>query len=521
MKKKNKKGSIDFLIYILIALIIFVGIYMYISYREEQIMINTYNIVLKGYSTINIYEGMPYNEPGFYAYNYENVDYASLVKVEGSVNSDVVGTYNLDYVIRTKYVDNKVSRTVNVLENPFNYITFELKGEENIQIELGKPYEEAGYTLVSSKGEDFHKYVKTTGMVDASKIGNYEVSYTLTIGNKSKTLTRRIEVIGDHYTVKLDNEELTNQSVIATVVSNMADFDYFIVNNQKVIDPGFTFTIPNNGEYNFEMYRKGGVKEDIKVVVTNIDKTPPTGSCSVSINSSSKKSTFNLALKDDNGVSKVTYNNTDYTENSFVINGVVNSAIIIAHDKVGNTASITCNTIYSYIEPSGSAVKEFNSETLKYKILKKNNYYETHIWAKDPYNQMRTGLKFPFPQLSTVSSLVPYVSKRLGFTNKAMIAFNASGFVSDQFSTQFISANRGWRNSSETAIVVHEGKVLRNFTNQVYPDKEVYTYGLKKDGYMTYYKISPGNKNNMANNQKSETEDFFYHICVNFLITDF
>jgi len=502
MKKKNKKTGIDFLIYFLIALIIFVGIYMYISYREEQIMLNTYNIVLKGDSTINIYEGMPYNEPGYYAYNYENNDCASLVKVEGSVNSDVVGTYNLDYVINTKYVDNKVSRTVNVLENPFNYITFELKGEENMQINLGVPYEDAGYNLISTKGGDFHQYVKTSGMVDASKIGNYEVSYTLTIGNKSKTITRRIEVIGDHYTVKLDNSELTNQSVTATVTSNLLDFDYFIVNSQKVIEPGFTFTITNNGEYNFEMYKKDGLKEDIKVVISNIDKTPPTGTCSVDINSSSKKSTFNLNIKDDNGISKIIYNDKEYTENTFIINNVINMADIIAYDKVNNMATINCSTIYAYIEPSGDTVKDFKSDTLKYKIIKKNNYYETHIWAKDPYNQMRTGLRFPFPQLSTVESLVPYVSKRLNFTSKAMIAFNASGFVSDQFSTQFISANRGWRNSSETAIVVHEGKVLRNFTNQVYPDREVYTYGLKKDGYMAYYKISPGNKNNMANNQK-------------------
>ena len=114
---------------------------------------------------------------------------------------------------------------------------------------------------------------------------------------------------------------------------------------------------------------------------------------------------------------------------------------------------------------------------------------------------MRTGLVKPFPQLATVKNMIPYESQRLNLTNKGMIAVNASGFVSDQFSREFISANSGWRNSSETAIVVHEGKVLRNFTNQVYPTKEVYTYGLKKDGYMAVYKISPGTQDNMANNK--------------------
>ena len=503
MKNKKKKSSVDYLIYVLIALIILVGIYMYISYRNEQIMINTYNIVLKGDSNMEIYEGMPYQEPGYYAYNYENIDCANLVKVEGSVNSNTPGTYTLDYVINTSYVNNKTSRTVTVLENPFNYITFELKGDTNVQVDLGSTYEDLGYNLVSSKGGDFRNNVRIEGVVDTSKIGHYEISYTLTIGSKSKTIKRNVEVIGEHYSVKLDNESPTNQSVTVTVTSNLADFAYYLVSGEQVSQPSFTYTATKNGEYVFEMFKKDGSKEDIKVNISNIDKTPPTGTCSVSVNSGTKKSTFEISVKDDNKVSKVIYNNKEYSDNKFVVDGKLSKATITVYDSVSNSTTITCNITYSYIEPTGgTVVNQFSSNTLKYKILKKDNYYETHIWAKDPYNQMRTGLKFPFPQLSTVESLVPYVSKRLNFTGKQMIAFNASGFVSDQFSTQFISANRGWRNSSETAIVVHEGKVLRNFTNQVYPDKEVYTYGLKKDGYMAYYKISPGTKANMSNNQK-------------------
>ncbi|MBP5684104.1 MAG: DUF5011 domain-containing protein, partial [Bacilli bacterium] len=449
--KKKKKSYVDYLIYILIALIVIVGIIMYINYRNEQIKINTYNIVLKGDSSMNLYEGMTYQEPGYYAYDYQGVDQASLVKVEGSVDTNKIGSYTLDYVIDTKWVTNKVSRTVNILENPFNYITFELKGESVIQIELGSTYTDAGYSLVNSKGEDFTNYVKTTGTVDTTKVGMFEIEYNLTIGNKSKTLKRTIEVVGEHYSVTLDNSNPTNQNVTVTVVSNLLDFDYFMIEDKKISANSLTYQVTKNGNYVFDMYKKDGMKEEVKVEITNIDKEPPKGTCTVNVNSKSKTSDFVLEVTDKNEIGKIMYNNKDYKEKKFTINQKVDTATVGVFDIVGNSATINCTVRYAFIEPSGgTVVKSFSSATLKYKILKVGNYYETHIWALDPYNQMRSGLKFPFPQLATVNELVNYVSKRLNFKDKHMIAFNASGFVSNQFSTQFISANPKWKNSSQT-----------------------------------------------------------------------
>jgi len=501
--KKKKKSYVDYLIYILIALIIIIGIAMYINYRNEQIKINTYNIVLKGDSSMNLYEGMTYQEPGYYAYDYQNIDQASLVKVEGYVDTNKIGTYTLDYIIDTKWVNNKVSRTVNILENPFNYITFELNGDSVIEIPLGSEYNDQGYSLVSSKGEDFTNYVRTTGTVDTTKVGIFQIEYNLTIGNKSKTLKRTIEVVGEHYTVTLDNSNPTNQNVTVTVVSNLLDFSYFMIEDKKISMNTITYLATKNGNYVFDMYKKDGTKEEVKVEITNIDKEAPTGTCTVSVNSKTNKSDFSIDVNDKNQISKIVYNNKEYTDKKFTINQKVDTATISAFDIVGNSATINCTVRYAFIEPTGgTVVKSFNSNTLKYKILKIGNYYETHIWALDPYNQMRSGLKFPFPQLATVNELVNYVSKRLNFRDKHMIAFNASGFVSNQFSTQFISANPKWKNSSQTAVVIHEGKILRDFTNQTFPTRKTYTYGLKKDGYMAYYDISNGDKQHMASNQQ-------------------
>ena len=503
MKKKKSNTSINFIMYALIGLIIFVAIYMYIGYQNDQRLMNTYTIVLKGNQTVTLYEGSPYVEPGYYAYNYENIDHHELVKTEGTVNTNEVGTYTIKYYIENNYNKDEVTRTINVLANPIKHITFELVGDAKVQTDLNSNYIDQGYSLISDDGKDYKSYVSTKGTVNTSRIGTYTITYTLTINGQSKKLDRTVEVVGEHYTVTVDNKELTNQSVTIKVIANISDFDHFNVDGKEIKELGFTYKAVKNGTYNFEMYNKSNVKENIKVEINNIDKTKPTGTCSLSISNSKTK--FTVTSKDESGISKVTYNGKDYTTSTFEVSKVLDSATITITDKAGNTASVKCKTaVYPQSTPkaTGTLVKNFNSTSLKYKIYKANNYYITYVWALDPYNQMRTGLKFPFPQLATVKELVSYESNRLHLTSKAMIAFNASGFVSDQFSTYFISANRGWRNSSETAIVVHEGKVLRNFTNQVYPDKSVYTYGLKKDGYMAYYKISPGTQANMENNKR-------------------
>ena len=500
---KKKNSSIDYIIYVIIALIVLVAIYMYISYKNEQKLLNTYNIVLKGNKDITIYEGGSYIEPGYYAYDYQNIDHPELVKVEGTVNTNLVGTYTLKYYIDNNYNKDEVTRTINVLENPIKHVTFELIGDSRVEVDLNTNYVDQGYILTSDDGKDYKNNVSVKGTVNTTKIGNYTITYTLTINGQSLKLERNIEVIGEHYTVTLDNKEVTNQSVTIKVVANISNFSHFIVDGKEIKELGFTYKTVKNGTYNFEMFNKNNVKEDIKVEITNIDKEKPTGSCKLSI--SGNKTKFSLSIKDNVKVAKVTYNNQEYTGSSFEVSGSITEASITAYDTAGNTSTIKCKSAtlpQKTPNATGTLKKEFNSDTLKYKIYQTGNYYITYVWAADPYNQMRTGLKEPFPQLATVKNLVSYESNRLNLTNKGMIAFNASGFVSDVFSREFITANYGWRNSSETAIVIHEGKVLRNYTNQVYPTKEVYTYGLKKDGYMAYYKISPGSQNNMANNQK-------------------
>ena len=501
MKKSNT--SYNIIIYAIIALIIVIAIFMYSGYKKNQKTMKTYNLTLKGSTNMTIYEGGTYIEPGFVAYNYENIDHPEVVKVEGTVDTSTVGTYTIKYYIDNAYGNTKAERTVNVIADPIKHVTFELVGEEKVNVDINTTYTDQGYKLISDDGKDYSNFVSTKGTVNTGRIGTYTLTYTLTLNNQVKTLTRTVEVVGEHYTVTIDNQELTSGSVNIKVIANISNFDHFIVDGKEIKELGFNYKAVKNGTYTFEMYNKDGGKEDITVKIENIDKEKPTGTCTLSL--SNNKTKFTVKANDNVGIDKITYNGKTYTNTTFEVSGTLMNATITVYDKAGNKVSIKCKSpTYPQKTPkaTGTLKKEFSSNTLKYKIYQTSNYYITYVWAVNPYNQMRTGLKFPFPQLATVKELVSYESNRLKLTSKGMIAVNASGFVSDQFSREFISANAGWKNSSETAIVVHNGKVLRNFTNQVYPSKDVYTYGLKKDGNMAVYKISPGTQANMANNKK-------------------
>ena len=153
--KKNNSTSLNIIMYVIIGLIIVIAIIMYSDYRKDQRTMKTYNLSLKGSSNMTIYEGGTYIEPGFVAYNYENIDHPEVVKIDGTVNTNVVGTYTIKYYIEDAYGNTKAERTVNVLEDPIKHITFELVGDEKVNVDLNKSYEDQGYNSSSKEAVRF------------------------------------------------------------------------------------------------------------------------------------------------------------------------------------------------------------------------------------------------------------------------------------------------------------------------------------------------------------------------------
>lgn len=96
------------------------------------------------------------------------------------------------------------------IENEYTSILneFTLNGNDKIVLEYNNKYDEDGYKYFL-RGKDYSSNIKVTDNVDYSKIGNYEILYTLNIDNHEKILKRNIDIVDNTPPViTLNKEEL-------------------------------------------------------------------------------------------------------------------------------------------------------------------------------------------------------------------------------------------------------------------------------------------------------------------------
>ena len=492
LKKIREKDLFSKIILCLTFISLILIILNAIKVYRYKVRISTYNIVILGDNPMTVYQEDEYIETGFIAYNYQNKEKNELVKITNNVNTNVIGKYEVVYEINNFFKKNKVVREVNVIENPLKYVKFILKGDSVINIDRNTKYQELGFNVISDKG-DFTKNVSIVNNVDTNKVGMYDVIYTLKIGNKEKTIKRMVNVVGDKYTINLDNKEWTNHDVKIMIENNLKDFDYFInPNNIKVTDEYFEFVVDKNDTYTFHIVDKRGIDEIINVNVTNIDKEAPIGVCNGLI--SGNKTTYQIKVSDDSGIEKYNHDNVDYTIDSFVINKIQEESSVKVYDKAGNIADIACISDYEYLGPTTDNYKyKYESSTLKYWIENAGtNYKTTHIWVKDSYNQMKVAIPSKIGSLYTAKTIINGEIKNKGYEEKGMVAINASAIVGGGFGSEFLNLKPSWVGTAEIPLVLNDGKIIRDSTNQETPNVPYLTYGIKKNGYLDYYRFGKG-----------------------------
>ena len=117
---KVKTFFSKYIIFIFCFLIIVLIILLFSNGKgEKPPTTSTFVLNLKGYPEVSIIKGDIYQEPGYVAYDSNEGDLSSKVIIEGTVNSDVIGTYTIIYrVYNSKGQVAEASRKVNVIANP-------------------------------------------------------------------------------------------------------------------------------------------------------------------------------------------------------------------------------------------------------------------------------------------------------------------------------------------------------------------------------------------------------------------
>ena len=496
---KEKKFNFDkYKKYIFIGLgcILILGLIFILIGRKKI----SYYIDLSGNREITIYKGDIYIEPGYTARDNKGNDLTEKVVVNNMIDISTIGTYEIIYTLN----NTEVKRIINVLEKPTGATIMYLKGSTTIYLKVGDTYQEPGYKVIDSVDGNLGDKVIVTGRVDTSKVGTYKLIYSVTNNSGVTTSKQRVIVVMDsNISLTLNNEDYTNKNVNINIYVMDNYFDYLILpNGNKVTSKSYTYEASDNGEYKFIIYNKLGEKTEKSINVNNIDKVSPTGSCSGTYGNG--KSNITIKSSDNIGISKYILNNNTYTTSKITLNKELSMVNITIYDLAGNTTSISCNlgksspssTGNKPITPTGTENIKYNvsKDTIKVWIEEKKNYYVSHIWVSDAYNQMKTTVPANFGEvLLTPKDLLLQDINNKGYQSKTIIAVNASGIVlKNHFDDAYYRANNRWNKSSVSPIVIVDGKVLRDISDGKIPNSKHITYGLKKDGYLGYYNYLKG-----------------------------
>lgn len=169
---------------IIIGLIILLIIIIVIIKNGKK----SYYIELKGEDQMTICKGDLYQEPGYTAYDNKKHDLNSKVIVNGTVNTNVVGTYTVTYSLS----NIKATRTIDVTE-AITYIY--LKGNKNITIKQGTKFIDPGFTATDTCDGDVNDKVVVSSNVNINKKGIYKIIYKVTNSkNKTTSETRTVTV---------------------------------------------------------------------------------------------------------------------------------------------------------------------------------------------------------------------------------------------------------------------------------------------------------------------------------------
>lgn len=146
-----------------------------------------YTIELVGDERVIVTIGSTYIEPGYNAYDRENNDVSSEVKITSNVDTSKIGEYEVVYTIdgitKVRYV---------VVNEGSTYLR--LLGDMNMYLKVGEKYVEPGYQVYDSADQNLTEKVKVSGKVDTSKAGTYQITYSV-VNSRNQTITERRTII--------------------------------------------------------------------------------------------------------------------------------------------------------------------------------------------------------------------------------------------------------------------------------------------------------------------------------------
>ena len=300
----------------------------------------TVEIQLIGNEKITIPQNGQYIDLGYNIVGTDNTD-DFYVDVSGSVNTNKVGVYPIEYILYNKngkYI-SKVKRQVTVTNDKLSNISMYLKGEEEEYFFIND-YIDHGIEVYNGS-TDISDEVDVISNVDIENIGKYEVRYQIYNNSDFKEMIRKINII-DFDIVK----EINEVDLVINLNIDCEDYYYTILpDNTKVYSKYVNYSYDEIGEYEFDIYLRSGSHKKYTVYIDSVDNIGPSGTCTIYYDNS--KTTITVNAQDPSGISKYSYNGLDFYGNTTMINSIATNVVIRAYDKRYNYTEIKCKAEYT------------------------------------------------------------------------------------------------------------------------------------------------------------------------------
>lgn len=210
MKEKDKKRNLTIAVALvfLLALVLIIGVFAIeksnaSKHNKAGVVENTQLeteqavprlFLLNGEESISIALGENFQDPGVKAWDEYLGDVSENVSISSNVDCNKLGSYNVKYTLED--VDGtslELNRVVNVVDVSPPVIS--LMGDNTIYLKLGENYTDPGFSASDNYDGDLTANVTSTNNLDTSKIGVYNINYSVTdSSNNTGTATRKIYV---------------------------------------------------------------------------------------------------------------------------------------------------------------------------------------------------------------------------------------------------------------------------------------------------------------------------------------
>lgn len=462
-----------FIIAAAVLLLIILMIVLFTS-RKEPIFKVTTSLELLGEETITLYQGSDYVEPGYNAYNSKEEDLTKEVNITSNLNINKIGEYEITYTLGeiTKI------RKINVIEKTKEYTYILLNTVNNsvdIYLKIGDKYNEPGYKVFNSAGKNLNGSVKVTGNIDTSKKGTYKLTYTVIDSNNvTVSKTRNVIVMDTDISLSLNTKSYTNGKITINITVADDYFDYILLPDKtKVTKSTYSYNVSQNGTYTFTVYNSKGMSKTSSIEVNNIDKTAPTGSCTIDENNNG--SIIKITASDAAGIQKYVYNNKSYTNKTINLSQYITSATVTIYDNANNTKNISCKVVpkvyISSIEQDGVIItvnaKKISSEIAGYYFSytstrpdKSGGYIETNQTSIDVVRLPGTTYVWVEDKSGKISS-----AKTITLTNDVLFSTTGSKYKilqGTKLSTYL--SNQGWSEQEFENLIARSARAAGLYT---------------------------------------------------------